>query len=43
MIIFCENCQDTLMKECNDSGEDENYNNMLTPISFPKVMNLCKC
>lgn len=35
--------QHTLMKECNHSVYDDNYNNMLNPISFPKEMNLCKC
>lgn len=34
--------QHTLMKECNHRLDNDNYNNMLNPISFLKEMNLCK-
>lgn len=46
-MIFLRNClkslSDSLIKECNDSGDDDNYNNMLNLISFPEEMNLEQC
>lgn len=48
---LCKNClnflPDTLLKERNDRGHDDNYikskNNVNCPIRFPKEMNLYTC